>query len=179
MRTLAREEALKEFERFWNDLKEEWFKVEVLQDYSGEDFGPSFKTWIEGDREKSIELLKENARSSDWAKTAKSIPAKKVRIHIVDEPYSEYLKWEIEHYKLINIPLVGEEVYLIKREDVIGLDIPDGDFMIFDNTRVVRNYYTPEGKMYKADFYDESDDISKFLELKEKILSSDIKPLHV
>ncbi len=172
MKTLDREGADKQFENFWNDLKEEWFKVEVLQDYSGEDLGDSLTAWVKGDREQSISILRKEAESSEWAKMTESMFVKKVRFHIVNEPLTPYILWEIEHYKLVNIPLVGEEVYLVKSVDVKNLDIPDGDFMIFDNKKVVRNYYTPEGKMYKADFYYESDDISKFLGLRKALLNS-------
>lgn len=169
MKTLNREETIIEWDKFWNEMKDEWFKVEVLQDYSAEDIGDSFQAWLAGDREKSLELMKKDAGSNEWVKMSSATPAKKIRIHIVEEPYSPYLLWEIEHYKSVNIPLVKEEVYLVKREVVKDLDIPDGDFMIFDNKRVVRNYYTPEGKVYKADFYYEDDDISKFLDLKTEI----------
>lgn len=116
-------------------------------------------------------MIKDGSKDSDWANVNKDKKFKSIRIHIVEEPYSEYLLWEIEHYKLVNIPLAREEVFLVQKQSIEGLNLPDGDFMIFDDRRVVRNYYTPERKMYKADFYDESDDISKFLVLKSQLLS--------
>jgi hypothetical protein len=39
-------------------MSHEWFKLEVLQDYTGEDDGPSLRAWLSGDKQKSIELLK-------------------------------------------------------------------------------------------------------------------------
>jgi len=42
--------------------------------------------------------------------------------------------------------------------------------MIFDKKKVVRNYYDKSGKAYKMDFYEENDDISKFLFLRQKLL---------
>jgi len=174
MKTLNREEAGAEFKRFWSELKTEWFKVEVLQNYSGEDQGESLKSWFVGDKNKSIELLQVRSRSIDWAEKNKDKEFKKIRIHIVEEPYTEYLQWEIEHYKNINIPIVKEDVYLLNRREAENLLLPDGDFMIFDDKKVVRNYYTPEGRMYKADFYDETDDISEFLRLKRVLLASNL-----
>src|SRR3989338_8447045 len=165
MKTLNREEADIEFNKFWNELGEEWFKVEVLQDYSGEDMDESLEIWIDGDREKSIELFRNSIKdiqNSEWVKQATSTSAKKIRVRIVEQPYSPYLEWELEIYKIFNIPLAGEVIYFVDRMDVKDLSIPDGDFMIFDNKCVVRNYYTPEGRMYKADFYYEKDDINNF-----------------
>ena len=169
MKTLNREEGILEWQKFWDEMKNEWFKVEVLQDYSVEDMGDSLQAWFAGNRKKSLELMKKDAGSNEWVKMSNATPAKKIRIHIVDKPYSPYLLWEIEYYKLVNIPLAGEEIYLVQREAVKDLDIPDGDFMIFDNKQVVRNYYTSEGKCNKADFYYEDDDIRKFLDLKTEI----------
>lgn len=178
MKTLDREEAHQEFNRFWKELETEWFKVEVLQDYSGEDSGPSLKAWLEGDRERAIQLIREKAKDSDWADVNKDKKFKSTRIHIIEQPYSEYLLWEIEHYKLVNIPLAREEIFLVRKESVRDLDLPDGDFMIFDDRRVVRNYYTPDGRMHKADFYDKTDDISKFINLKRRLLTS-AEPLKI
>jgi hypothetical protein len=39
-------------------MNQEWFKIEVLQDYTGEDDGPSLRAWLNGDKKQSIELLK-------------------------------------------------------------------------------------------------------------------------
>ena len=170
MKTLNKKQAGPEWEKFWNGLKKEWFKVEVLQDYSGTDMNDSLRAWLSGNHKSSIKLLMKDAENPEWVKMGNDTPAKKIRYHIVDKPYSPYLSWEIEHYKLINVPLLKENIYLIERKSVKDLDIPDGDFMIFDNKRVVRNYYTSKGKMSKADFYYEGDDIGKFLDLKNKIL---------
>ncbi len=168
MITLPRGKDTKLWNKFWSETKKEWFKVEVLQDYSGEDSGPSLKTWLKGDKEKSIKLMKEGAK--DWIKMAGNAPFKKIRIHIVEKPYTPYLEWEIKVYKNINIPLAKEEVYLLDKKKVSNMDIPDDDFMIFDQKRVARNYYDQSGRVYKADFYDESEDISRFLLLRKKLL---------
>lgn len=172
MKTLNREDTHIEFDKFWDELKTEWFKVEALQDYSAEDESDSLKEWFSGNREGAIKLIKSNINLSE-----DNNKINKIRIHIVDEPYSEYLLWEIEHYKLVNIPIEGEKVFLLNREDIKNLEISDGDFMIFDNKKVIRNHYGPDGKMYKADLYYEEDNISDFLALKNNILSSHLLPI--
>lgn len=114
-------------------------------------------------------MLEEDAQG-EWIKMAKDTPFKKIRIHIIEQPYTPYIEWEIEHYKLINIPLAKEEVYLVDKNRVKNLDIPDGDFVIFDEQRVARNYYDQSGKEYRMDFYDKNDDINKFLLLRSQLL---------
>jgi len=170
MITLPRGKDTKVWKKFWNETKKEWFKVEVLQDYSGEDSGPSLKAWLKGEKEKSIRLMTEKINSNGWVKMAGKKPFRKIRIHIVEKPYTPYLEWEIEAYKNINIPFAKEEVYLIDKNKVLNLDIPDGDFMIFDQKRLAKNYYDKSGRVYKADFYKDGEDISRFLLLRKKLL---------
>ena len=177
MITLPRGKYTKLWNKFWGETKKEWFKVEVLQDYSYEDSGPSLKAWLKGDKEKSIRLMMEKIDSNEWVKMAGKKPFKKIRIHIVEKPYTPYLEWEIEAYKHINIPLVKEEVYLIDKNNVLDLELPDGDFMIFDQKRVVRNYYDKSGKAYQMDFYNEGEDIGQFLFLRKKLIQRVRKPL--
>lgn len=168
MKVLPSEQGLQLWSKWWGELKEEWFKIEVLQDYSGEDQGPSLGAWLAGDREKSIRLMPEYAEA--WIAMCQKSLAKKRRFRIVEKPFSPYLEWEIELYKRVNIPLVGEEVWLVQKEDVAHLSIPDGDVMIFDFRRVVRNHYSKQGLVERMEFYEkEKDDISSFLKLREEL----------
>ena len=154
------------WQEFWDSTKQEWFKVEVLQDYTGEDDGSSLQAWKAGEKEKSLALTLNKDLS--WAKSKLYI--NKTRIHIVEEPFTEYLKWEIEHYRHVNIPIGREKVFLVDKKNIYELAIPDGDFCIFDNKKVVKNTYNKTGKCIRMNFYDESDDISLFLNLKNKLL---------
>src|SRR5687767_13719604 len=160
MKTLGRDQAAKLWDQYWAQTEKEWFKVEVLQDYSGEDEGESLKSWKIGNRQRSIQLMEQ--QQNGWVKIARTSPANKIRLHIINKPLTAYVEWEIEVYKRVNIPKAGEKVYLVDYKDVGNLALPDGDFMILDNQRVVRNYYDASGKMHKADFYDEREDISMF-----------------
>ena len=173
MKTYTRDEAAPIWQKYWDEMQKEWFKVEVLQDYSAEDNGPSLQAWQSGDKTKSIELLK-STDTNEWIKACQSKVnngISLIRIHIVDEPYSKYLEWEMEAYKYINKPLCGEKINIIPRSKINDLDIPKGDFMIFDNKRVVVNNYSDNGLMTHQTFYDETDDISLFLELRESLLN--------
>ncbi len=172
MKTLPRAPANKLFDEWWNEMIQEWFKVEVLQDYTGEDDGSSLRKWLSGDKEGSIRLIKEQDYSK-WANSCRkkaSQGVKLIRIHIVDQPLTPYIQWEIEHYKLVNIPQCGERVYLLDRSELAGLDLPKGDIMIFDKKRVRLNCYDSKGLVKSAIFYDEYDNISDFLALRKKLI---------
>jgi hypothetical protein len=172
MKTLGREEANILFDKYWDEMSHVWFKVEVLQDYAGEDDGPSLQSWIKGDKQTSIAFMKEDA-SPEWVQSCQEKlrnDVKLIRLHLVEEPYSPYLEWELEYYKNVNIPKCGEQVFLVKKSAVSNLQIPKGDMMIFDDQIVVVNGYNDGGRMISQNFYDQTDNISSFLNLKQQLL---------
>lgn len=169
MKSLQRDAAFKFWDTYWDEARHEFFKVETVQDYGSEEavWSPSYVAWVNGDKETSIELLKQGA--TEWSTQTHEKPILKRRIHIVQEPYTSYLEWEIMHYKLINIPLGDEKVYLLDLEEIKNVVIP-GDFMIFDNKRVANSHYNQSGIMTSMDFYDRDEDISNFIKLKDLLL---------
>ncbi|MEK7447428.1 MAG: DUF6879 family protein [Patescibacteria group bacterium] len=172
MKIVNRKELDKIFDSFWDEMQEEFFKIEVLQ-YYGEDDGPSLREWLAGNREKSLEITRSNAKP--WHEGKEGI--KKIRIHVVDYPLSDYIQWEIEHYKIINVPLVGEEIYLVDSNEVKDLGLPKGDTIIFDQKRVISNIYDSDGVVISAEIYGNKDDIGLFLDLRDQLLKLQIEKI--
>lgn len=169
MKTLKREEALKVWRQFWDGMQKEFFKVETLQEYLGEDTGPSFDEWLKGNRKRSIELMLADIRSRKMVKFAEDKPAVRlIRIHVVEEPFTHYLEWEIEHYKNINIPLAGEEVYLVYKSDIPDLHL--SDFVMFDEERAADFTYSEDGRLVSMDIYDKGEDIQRFIDIKHELM---------
>jgi hypothetical protein len=174
MKYLERNEALRQWDTYWDETQHEFFKVESLQDYSAEEVtqSPSYQLWMAGDKQGARDLLvKQRKTGASGVALTKNLL--KRRIHIIEEPLSSYLQWEIMHYKQINMPLGKEQVFLVAKESINDVDIP-GDFMIFDNTRAVQSHYSPSGRMTGMDFYDKGDDISRFLAIKERLLADGV-----
>lgn len=165
MQTVNRKELDEIFDSLWDEMREEFFKVEVLQ-YYGEDNGPSLEDWMRGNREKSLEIMRKKAKP--WADGKKDV--KKIRVHVVDYPLSDYIQWEIEHYKNVNIPLVGEEIYLLDRNEVSNIKLPQGDTMIFDKKKVLSNIYDDSGIVVKAEIYENKEEVKPFLEVRDRLL---------
>ena len=177
MQKLERDEAGKKWDQLWQGMTKEWFKVEVLQDYSGEDAGESLDAWMAGDKERSIQLMK--AWTPEWANECRAKVeqgVKLTRIHVVDYPLSDYVQWEIEVYKNRNIPMGGEDVYLLDRKDISGIDLPAGDLMIFDKKYVVVNEYDDNGRMTSETFHDESDStFNDYFYIQDQLLGSSLQ----
>lgn len=160
MQKLNRNEAFVVWDQWWQALSIEWFKVEVLQDYHGEDKGPSLDAWLAGDKEKSIKLLKSSVDSDLWLEKCKnkvSQGVKLIRIHVVEKPYTPYIEWELAAYEHRNIPYGKENVYLVNKDEALNLNLPDGDLMIFDKKRAIVNSYTKDGYCTHESFYEEGE----------------------
>jgi hypothetical protein len=171
MKTLDRAEARELWNQYWHSMHQEWFKIEVLQDYTGEDDSPSLRAWLAGDKQKSLALL-EQATYSDWREMCQEKHNTGVlmrRIRIIEKPYTPYTLWEMEFYKHVNIP-GGEQILIVDKQDIANLDLPTGDLMMFDNKRVSVCSYDKTGRVIRQTFYDENDDIAKFLSLKHDLL---------
>ena len=171
MKTLPRKPANILWDAWWDEMRDEWFKVEVLQDYYAEDAGLSLDSWLKGNKQKSIELMADDPSPQFTEKCQQKLKqsAKLVRIHVVEEPHTPYIDWEIEFYKQISIPHRGKKVYLLRRPEVKHLEIPGGGVMVFGKKRVVVNKYNSRGLMTHETFYDKNDDIDRFLLLKKRL----------
>jgi hypothetical protein len=58
---------------------------------------------------------------------------------------------------------------VIEKAEAGELELPKGDMVIFDESRVAVNSYDQNGLVVSTDFYDQADDISKFLKLKSEL----------
>lgn len=170
MKILHRNEASKLWCRYWSDMKKEWFKIEVLQDYSGEDDCPSLHAWLKGNKEDSLRLLR--ADTISWATRLKQKRNQNVlmrRVRVIEKPHTPYTEWELECYRQNNIPS-GEQILIVNKDALRDVNLPTGDLMIFDNRRIAICAYDVTGRMVQQTFYDERDDISAFLQLQHKLL---------
>lgn len=64
------------------------------------------------------------------------------RVHIVELPMSEYVRWEMESY--VRNATFGEEIRILPKRQA-SLTLPDLDFWLFDERTVVLMHYNDEG----------------------------------
>jgi len=123
-----------------------------------------------------IKIRNFNKINSDWQKILKNANkrrAKIKRVHVFKKPLSEYIKFEIESYKL-NIK-EGEEIYTIDKIDFDDLKLKiDFDFWLFDDNIVLKMYYDKGGKF--LGFEEIPTNLNNFINIKNILLSKS-KPL--
>jgi hypothetical protein len=130
------------------------------------------------DKGKKTKCNQSNGKEyKSWGKGKENV--KKIRIHVVKKPYTEYIKWEIELYKKVNIPLVGEEVYLLNHKNIHRLKLPKGDFFIFDQKRVISNIYNNKGYCLGARIFEQRKETKPFIDLRRKILNLPLEKIEI
>lgn len=102
---------------------------------------------------------------------------KLLRVHVVEKPFTPYVSWEIEFYKVVNQRLAGESVFLVDKNDIQNTDLPGGDLMIFDRQKAVVNAYDCHGRVMAETFYDKPNELKPLLEIRDKIVRI-AKPLN-
>lgn len=146
------------------------FKAEVLQDYSGVDDGPSLRAWLQGDKQRAVELYTVDKEAASFRKMCLQSPARIQRVHVVEYPLTPYLEWEINIiYKQI-VQTGAEGVYLVDSRDVSAITLPAGDFWIFDNTQVLQWEYDDVAGAIKGGATYDTSEITPFIQLQEKLL---------
>ncbi|NEA31848.1 DUF6879 family protein [Streptomyces sp. SID13031] len=117
-----------EFDSHFDRFETEVFRLETLQSYAVEDEDPGLKAFREGTArpERSV-------RTEPWlARIATTTVAGKdwQRIHVVDHPLSEYLRYELESY--VESQAAGEGIGIADRAADPALSGLGEDFWLFD-----------------------------------------------
>lgn len=163
-------EALDTFDQLFSSARDHMFKAEVLQDYSTIDNLPSLHAWLDGDKAKSRKLGQKDPVIAAWREKCLKSPANITRVHVVSEPLTPYIQWEIDViYKSSLIPSGAEVVLLAPLALLSGINLPEGDFWIFDSKHVLQWEYH-SGRVAGGKVWNESDDVAAFVQLQQRLL---------
>ncbi len=136
-----------EWSAMFQSFKQSAYRLETLQAYAEPSESSPFNQYRRGTRP-------DPSFMADWCSLVKGhVDAGRSmrRVHIVDLPLSEYMKFEIECcYK--DTGLAGEDIRLLDRVNLSPelLKITQEDFWFLDGSTVVVNDYDPTGALYQA-----------------------------
>ncbi|BAJ32364.1 hypothetical protein KSE_66050 [Kitasatospora setae KM-6054] len=74
------------------------------------------------------------------------------RVHVVTRPLTDYLRFEFAHY-WHNVG-AGEDVRILDLTDRENPGLPDQDFWLFDDSRVVLMNYRPDGTQISREVFE-------------------------
>ncbi|MBB6173588.1 hypothetical protein HNR23_003648 [Nocardiopsis mwathae] len=103
-----------------------------------------FQEWLAG-KDPGIDFLKPWLRMvRDETATGKRMQ----RVRIIDNPPSDYLKWELWATPYNNA--AGEDIRYLPREHPIVAELPDHDFWVFDSKTVCRLHFDDDNMLLGA-----------------------------
>lgn len=136
-----------EFNSMFQNFKQSAYRLETLQAYAEQSESSPFNLYRRGVQPNSSFM-------ADWCQMVRGhIEAGRSmrRVHIVDLPLSQYMRFEIECcYR--DTGRAGEEIRLLERAKLpVGLsNAALDDFWFFDGTTVMVNEYDPNGTIVQA-----------------------------
>lgn len=148
---------------YFNTFKKSAFRVETLQKYNVNEEQEGFANFLNHG-------ILDNNLNNDWydiIKKAKNRGASITRVHLIKLPLTDYLRFEIELYKLNE--KYGEEIFILidnQTEKQIN------DFWLFDDEFVLDMQYSDDGKF--IDWKERKDNINDFINIKNNLLSQSI-----
>lgn len=91
------------------------------------------------------------------------------RVHIVRCPLSDYLRFEFAWGYAFNVK-AGEDIRILDLTDKPDPGLPDHDFWLFDDERVVKMLYRPDGTQIARELV-ENPDLDQYKRYREIALS--------
>lgn len=174
MKRLEEKELEKYFGILWGNTNSSLFKLETKQVYSDDEL---YKKYVNTKYENFNKLFQkiENimlSEQSDLWKEATARHINIIRVHIIDLPLTEYMQYEILTYKISQ--KYNEKIRLMTREEAEKLGISEEieDFLLFDDNNLIIHYYDDKGNYDHSVISEESDDLSKYIQVKKKLLTS-------
>lgn len=155
-----------ELGRVFTTFKQSAFRLETLQSYAEPSESSPFNQYERGE-------LPDPSFMADWCQLASQHTASGRairRVHIVDLPLSNYMKFEIEHcYK--HSEAAGEEIRLLERSKLSGeiLKFTREDFWLFDGSTVMVNDYDANNTFYQARMSSDPDAVAYYSNIDKKI----------
>lgn len=134
----------KAFDDPWAKVRGQILKLETKQTYK-EPGNASYEALVRGDFELALKLLpKVRTEDDELYQTLAEKKVDFIRCRPVVRPISNYLKWEIECYKLNE--LQGERIYFTEQSEIFDRYALH-DFMVFDRFGVMVHDYDETGEI--------------------------------
>lgn len=155
-------------EQFFENISDSLFRLETLQDYSAEDGEETVSNFI-----KTGEIGFDISKLPFW-QYIKELNNKEIetsRVKIIKYPLSDYIKFSLEFFKQAS-KYSGDKVYIINQIDFEKLNLPKVDYWLKDNKYLLIGTYGNKGKLLYWEYSDKTEDISKYIEEKNILIST-------
>lgn len=154
---------LDDLRRIGGAAKDSAFRLETLPQYLVPQEVESFADWKAGrpmpvrtpENHEGLALLKRDATRG----------FRRYRVHILDQPLTAYLRFEI--YLYLDSVAIGSEVYVVDRDTHPDLAELREDFWLYDDEIGVQMFYDGEGHFLYPELID---DLEPYREMRDTVL---------
>jgi hypothetical protein len=150
-----------EWDKAWKSMRKRFVRIETYQDYTAQEKSQSLHLH-KRNVPKSLELAVQDQES--WTKACKEAIKKGInlyRIHYIEQPITQYIFWELDVYKHINIRLNGEQVFGITEPKPSWAT---SDYTLFDDI-ILKTTYSDMGVLLTAEFVEDANVLEQINQL--------------
>jgi hypothetical protein len=153
------------FHKLFTDVRQSWFRLETLQRYDVPYERDEFAAWMRGEAvDKTPGPWQAMIRAHVAAGRHLS------RVHIIEEPLSDYLRFELAGYP-VNIE-AGEDVRVIPvQHGRWPAGVPRHDFWLFDDRDLWLMKYDDAGRFVAAELVTDPDEIAQHRTWRDSALA--------
>jgi hypothetical protein len=158
--------VMSDFLRAFDDFHTQVFRMETLDFYDS----PSERVPLANFREGRPQDASWLGPWSERVRSARDRGALFRRVHVVDEPLTEYLVFELTCAYPSNIR-AGEEIGILPREIAKELEIPDEDYWLFDDDRTGIMVYGDDGALRHVEVTTDPVIVGEHVRRREAVLA--------
>jgi hypothetical protein len=157
-----------EWQRFFDTFAQSAWRLELHPVYLMPQEQEAFKRFLAGERLPIEHRSSWMDRVAGYISTGRSIG----RVHVVRRPLSDYLLFEFEWYYRHHVK-AGEDIRILDLTGKPDLGLPDHDFWMFDEKRIVKMLYQADGTQIGRELV-ENPDMTKYLQYREIALAGSV-----
>jgi hypothetical protein len=145
------------------------FRLELLDRYVAANEAEPFRRFLAG--EPQDPLWREPWK--EFVRTALRDGKRMARVHVVDEPLSEYLEFQLTCAYPANVA-AGEDVRILRRQAWPHLRLPDHDYWLFDDHEAAVMIYDEDGSFLGADTTSDPETIARYRQERDRLMQHSV-----
>jgi hypothetical protein len=154
-----------DFNQLFRDFTRSAFHLELRDEYRVAEEIEPIRKWRNNEPD-DYEWIRE---WRELIKAATSAGKSVVRVRVVTEPITEYVRFE--HAMARFNVAAGEELYWVPRHLTSDITFPDHDFWLLDDEIVAFNIFTEDGSSFGAKLSTEPAVVERCVQLRDRLLA--------
>ncbi|MCI0688677.1 MAG: hypothetical protein L0Y54_15795 [Sporichthyaceae bacterium] len=154
-----------DFDELFRTFKRSAFHLEMRDEYHVANEVDPFRRWLNGEPDDYewfqgwLDLMRS---ATDAGKTVQ-------RARVMTEPITDYVRFE--HALAPFNVAAGEEVFWVPRDRTAGIDFPEHDYWLFDESIVSFNIFSADGDSFGARLSGDPVDVAQCLKVRDQVLA--------